>query len=61
MRMDQIWPGTIYGNFDPAQLYPSCAHIRVESASGAKFPDGIRIPQNLDQYSPGRRRVLIHD
>lgn len=55
MRMDQIWPGHQGGYFNPAQLYPSCAQLRVESNSNTKFPEaqGILIPQNYDLYSPG--------
>jgi hypothetical protein len=52
MRMDQIWPartGSTYG----AQLYPSCAQIRIESDSTSLLPSGILIPRDLGINSTG--------
>ncbi|KAI1429620.1 glycoside hydrolase [Xylaria sp. FL1777] len=57
LRIDMIWPGTVMQQYNDtlyAQMYPSCAQIRVESdAFNNTLPKGIRIPEDLSPSSPG--------
>lgn len=37
----------------PAQLYPSCAHIIVESKATGALPKGVKFPEAYDPKMPG--------
>ena len=37
----------------PAQLYPSCAQIRVESTATGSLPKGVKFPEVYDPKAPG--------
>jgi hypothetical protein len=58
--MDLIFPGFVWyldGKFisqSPAQLYPSCAQIEVESESTTTLPEGVLIPDAFLNKAPGR-------
>lgn len=54
MRMDLIWAG-LYSEEYPsyAQLYPTCAHVRVVSEYSGSLPKGILIPEGLADDLPG--------
>jgi hypothetical protein len=54
MRMDQIWPGIYPADcWVMAQMYPTCAQIRVESTSSLELPGGIKLPRDVIHFSPG--------
>ena len=50
LRVDFVynhWIGT-------AQLYPSCAHVEVESAASGALPKGVKFPEVYDPAMPGK-------
>ena len=55
MRMDLIWPGRQQSTLVSVlpQLYPTCAHIQVESEYSGSLPEGISIPEDLADDKPG--------
>jgi len=56
LRVDLVNTGLKYDNSDsqvPAQLYPGCAQILVESKFGGELPAGIKIPEDFSHASPG--------
>ncbi|KAI0424435.1 glycosyl hydrolase family 61-domain-containing protein [Xylaria sp. FL1042] len=54
LRADLVNTGAFESNFIiPAQLYPSCLQIRVESDFQGSLPLGIKIPEDLMNESPG--------
>lgn len=57
MRMDLIWPGLDTVENSP-QLYPTCAHLRVESDVSGSLPKGILIPEAFQDDSEGMRTSL---
>ena len=60
MRMDLIWAG-LYSTEYPsyAQLYPTCAQIRVVSEYSGSLPKGILIPEDLADDLPGTRKCYL--
>ncbi|KAH7123543.1 glycoside hydrolase [Dendryphion nanum] len=52
LRVDQIWPGVREYS---AQIYPSCAHIEVESEYAGDLPKGVKIPEIFSATSPGMK------
>ena len=60
MRMDLIWAG-LYNPEYPgnAQLYPTCAQIRVESEYSGSQPHGIMIPEGLADDLPGTSNLYL--
>ncbi|GAW19297.1 hypothetical protein ANO14919_087830 [Xylariales sp. No.14919] len=55
LRADLVNTGVFEFNFTsfPAQLYPSCLQIHVESDFEGSLPEGIKIPEDLMHESPG--------
>jgi len=39
-------------------MFPSCAHIEVESESTGELPEGVKIPEILSASSTGMSSVL---
>ncbi|KAF2280138.1 uncharacterized protein EI97DRAFT_429896 [Westerdykella ornata] len=59
MRMDVVWSGLTNQYIkigEPgslAQMYPSCAHLDIQSDSRAPFPAGVKIPDIFAPEAPG--------
>ncbi|KAI1848649.1 hypothetical protein JX266_005508 [Neoarthrinium moseri] len=63
LRMDEINTGLeehneAFNSSSPAQLYPSCAQIQVESDYSGDLPRGIPIPESFSHTSPGMAITL---
>ncbi|KAJ2998006.1 hypothetical protein NUW58_g458 [Xylaria curta] len=60
LRADLVNTGVFEFNFTsfPAQLYPSCLQIHVESDVEGSLPKGIKIPEDLMHESPGMATSL---
>ncbi|ETS73783.1 hypothetical protein PFICI_14729 [Pestalotiopsis fici W106-1] len=63
LRMDEVNTGleehnAVFNSTSPAQLYPSCAQIQVESDFTDPLPQGIKIPEALQHTSPGMSSTL---
>ncbi|KAF3025051.1 hypothetical protein E8E14_014436 [Neopestalotiopsis sp. 37M] len=63
LRMDEVNTGleehnAVFNSSSPAQLYPSCAQIQIESDSPGSLPEGIKIPDTLQHTSPGMASTL---
>jgi hypothetical protein len=43
----------------PAQLYPSCAHIEVESTASGGLPEGVKFPEAYEPDMPGENPAGI--
>jgi len=54
LRVDMVY--NYY--WSPAQLYPSCAQILVESAATGALPKGVKIPEVLFPDMPGENHYL---
>jgi hypothetical protein len=57
--MDEVNTGleehnAVFNSSSPAQLYPSCAQIQIESDFSGSLPEGIKIPDALQHTSPGK-------
>jgi hypothetical protein len=55
LRVDQPYYGS--GNSD-AQMYPTCAQIEVMGGVSGDLPKGIKIPEDLQNESPGTYIVV---
>ncbi|KAK9771610.1 putative Glycoside hydrolase [Seiridium cardinale] len=63
LRIDEINTGLEehndgFNSTAPAQIYPSCAQIQVESDYSGELPAGINIPEDLSHTSPGMAVTL---
>jgi hypothetical protein len=55
LRFDLVWAS--YDDW-PAQFYPGCAQIEVESDVTGTLPEGIKIPEDLTHYGPGTCTIM---
>ncbi|TGJ82975.1 hypothetical protein E0Z10_g5805 [Xylaria hypoxylon] len=60
LRTDLVNTGVFEANVTtfPAQVYPSCLQIRIESDFEGSLPAGIKIPEDLMHESPGMATSL---